>query len=227
MTLSGELPIVNHETIIASVDRETAALLSSLLGGFLEIDLQGQPVLDEFTGGHVLTYLAREADRMADELLAATGRPVPPLDADRRWDVEQGGLRPGAVLIEDFVEASSRLTDAMEGVHDWSTLNATVSEIPGGRLVQLLVHHADLNRPWDSVPEQDARMALSQLPTIMPTELGDIRLVARSGQAPIVIHPNLVQTVIEGDPRALLSWASGRGDSTDANLPPISRRVWF
>lgn len=227
MTTAGEVIVFDQQTIINTVDLETSALLNDLLGEFLEIDLQGQPVLDDLTGGHILTHLSREADRMADELLATTGRVLPPVDTARRWEVDQGGLRPGAVLIEDFVEASNRLEDALGGVHDWSTLSTGSSEIPGRRLVQLLVHHADLLRPWEAVPEKNATVALSQLPSIMPTEFGDVRFVARTGQKPSA-QSILGQMVIEGDPRALLAWASGRGAAlVDANLPPINRRVWF
>lgn len=227
MTFSDGSAIVDHETIISTIDAETTALLDSLLGGFLGIDLQAEPVLDLFTGGHVLTHLAREADRMADELLAATERPIRPFDAERRWGVEYGGLRPGAVLIEDLGEASGRLEDALEGVDDWSTLDDACREIPARRLVQLLVHQADLHRPWDSVPEQHARVALARLPIVIP-ELSDIRLVARSHQTPTIAQPSDGQTVVEGDPRALLAWATGRGDETiAANLPSLSRRIWY
>ena len=227
MTVSGELVEFDQEAVNSAVELESAALLDDLLGGFLGIDLQGEPVLDQSTGGHVLTHLAREADRMADELLVSVGRPIPPIDADRRWDVEQGGLRPGAVLIEDFVESSCRLKDAIDGVRDWSTLDQAFSDIPGRRLVQLIVHHADLHRSWESVPEQQARAALSQLPKVLPCELSDVRLVARSHQQPRVVQLNLGQTVIEGDPRLLLAWASGRDERVDASLPAITRRVWF
>ena len=227
MTTSDDLVIFDQQTIIGTVERETAALVDDLLGGFLDIDLQGQPVLEQFTGGHILTHLSREADRMADELRASTGRVLPPIDTDRRWEVEQGGLRPGAVLIDDLVEASSRLRSAMQEVDDWSTLSDASNHIPAHRLVQLVVHHADLQRPWGSVPEQNAKVALSQLPSIMPTELSNVRLVAQSNQSPTV-HSSLGQTVIQGDPRTLLAWASGRSDAhTDTDLPTISRRVWF
>ncbi|GAA1846141.1 maleylpyruvate isomerase family mycothiol-dependent enzyme [Agromyces salentinus] len=218
---------IDQPAIIEAVDRETAALLRRLLGGFLELDLQGEPLFDEVTGGHVLTHLSREADRMADELLAATGRPLPEYDADRRWDVERGGLRPGAVLIDDFIESSERLAAGMHGVQGWSSLDQTLRVLPTRRLVQLLIHHADLERPWEDVADTDAAIAVSFLPILMPTELSDIRLVARTGQDVVVAERNDDRTVIVGKPRDLLGWACGRTHIMDETLPRLTFRTWF
>lgn len=222
---------VDQDSVIRSIDRETQALLGSVLGGFLEIDLQFKPVLDGFTGGHVITHLSREADRMADELFEATGRPVPPIDAERQWDVDLGGLRPAAVLIEDFVESSARLQEAMAGVHDWSSLTDGIREIPGRRLVQLLVHHGDLERSWETIPEEDAAIAVSQLSTVLAAEVGDIRFVIQPDRPLVASEPGDGETVITGDARALLAWASGRIDGADtsdaADLPGLGRRTWF
>ncbi len=164
---------------------------------------------------------------MADQFLAATGRPVPSGDPDRRWAVDRGGLRPGAVLIDDFIESSERLADAMEGVDDWSSLDRTTCDVPGRRLVQLLVHHADLTRGWDHVSEEVASIAVSLLPTVMPDELSGIRLVARPGRRTVVVESSVGQTVVEGDPRSLLAWASGRAETVEPGTPQLSRRVGF
>ena len=222
--------VIDQAAILRSLDRETSALLDRVLGEFLEIDLQGQSVIDGFTGGHVLTHLSREGDRMADELLEATGRAVPAFDAERRWDVEQGGLRPGAVLIEDFEESSERLRDAISGVDDWSSQDPAIRILPAQRLLQLVIHHADLTRPWNSVPEEDAAIALSQLPALMPEDLAGIRLVARPGLPLVSSTTDDGVAVVEGDPRSLLAWVSGRGDVADTTEPAIPagrRRTWF
>lgn len=229
MTRASSSSAISHESILRSLERETSALLDDVQASFLEMDLQGQPVVEGLTGGHILTYLAREADGMADELLAATGRPVPPFDSDRQWAVERGGDRPGAVLIDDVIESSERLSDALAGV-DWASSDAAIRDLPGRRLVQLVIHHADLGRPWDSVPEEDAAVALSQLPQVMTAELVVVRLVPQPGERPVVHGGRNNDTVVEGDPRALLAWASGRSTgtrTTDLGLPHLSRRDWF
>ncbi|WP_372983743.1 maleylpyruvate isomerase N-terminal domain-containing protein [Microbacterium sp.] len=221
---------IDHDEVLRSLERETAVLLDRVLGEFLDLDLDREPVLEDFTAGQVLTYLSREADRMADELLIATGRPLPRYDADRRWDLDRGGLRPGAVLIEDFVESSERLSDAIASVGDWSTLDNSVYSIPGRRLVQLIVHHADLSRPWNELPEQDASIAVALLPSVIPEELGGVSLVARAEHPSMLSQTSDGLTVVEGDPRRILAWVSGRrfaGDPVDASLPDLGTRIWF
>lgn len=222
---------IAQDDVVRSIDRETQALVGSVLGGFLEIDLQFAPVVEGFTGGHVITHLSREADRMADALLEATGHPVPPPDAERQWAIDPGGLRPAAVLIEDFIESSTRLQAAMSGVHDWSSLSDDVREVPARRLIQLVVHHADLQRSWESVSHEDAEVAVSWLSSVMAAEVGDLRLVVRPDQ-PLASSASVDgEEVIAGDARALLAWASGRLDHVNfgvaADLPPLGRRVWF
>lgn len=230
MSRGSELAVTDHTMIIGSIERETAALLSHVLSEFLEIDLQGEPLLAGLTGGHILTHLSRESDRMADQLLAATGQVVPTPDPDRQWPVEQGGLRPGAVLIEDFVESSDRLRAALVSVTDWSQLDAAARAVPGQRLVQLVMHHADLKRPWSSVPEDDAVVAVAQLSQVLAAELAGIRLTAVPAAPSLQVATVDGETLIEGDPRDLLAWASGRPASTDtttAGLPDVGGRVWF
>lgn len=221
----------DQDVIIRSIDQETQALLDSVLGGFLEIDLQFEPVVEEFTGGNVITHLSREADRMADELFEATKRPVPPIDAERQYDLDPGGMRPAAVLIEDFVESSTRLQEAMAGVHDLSLLQDDVRDLPSRRLVQLVVHHADLTRSWDAVSDEVAATAVSQLTTVMAAELSNTRFVVQSDQALVSSSSGDGETVIAGEARTLLAWASGRMDGVDSSTAVVrsapARRVWF
>ena len=221
---------IDHDEVLRSLERETAVLLSRVLGEFLDLDLDREPVLEDFTGGQVLTHLSREADRMADAVLIATGHPLPPYDAERRWDLERGGLRPAAVLIEDFVESSERLREAIASVGDWSTVDAAVRAIPSRRLVQLIVHQADLLRPWDEVPAADAAIAVALLPSILPEELAGISFTSVSGQPPALSQTTDGTRAVEGDPRMLLAWVSGRrvvDDPSDTSLPDLGKRIWF
>ena len=216
--------------VLQALDRETTSLLDAVLDEFLEIDLQGQLLIADFTGGHVLTHLAREADRMADDLLAATGREVPPPDADRQWSVDYGADRPGAVLIDDVTRSSERLRDALQGVDDWSSLSAPVRDIPARRLTQLLVHRADLGRSWEAVREGDAALVVSALPTLMPAELAGIRLVAQADEPLVLERTDESSTVVRGDSRSLLAWVSGRRSGaveTGSGPPGITQHIWF
>lgn len=222
---------VEHVLITRLIDLETDALLHTVLGGFLEIDLQFKLVVDKFTGGNVITHLAREADRMADELFKATERSVPPIDAQRQYEIDPGGMRPAAVLIEDFVESSTRLQEALGGVDDETMHRDDIRNMPAQRLLQLVVHHADLGRSWNVIPEEVAATAVTQLSTVMADEGSTTRLVVQPERALVSDMTDDGATVITGDAPALLAWATGRTDIADFNvgavLPAVARRIWF
>lgn len=222
---------VEHALISRLIDLETDALLHGVLGGFLEIDLQFKPVVDKFTGGNVITHLSREADRMADELFKATGRPIPLIDAQRQYEIDPGGMRPAAVLIEDFVESSTRLQEALAGVDDVTMLGDDIRDLPAQRLLQLVVHHADLGRSWDAIPEEVAAIAVTQLLSVVADEKDAIRFVVQPERALVSNTTDDGATAITGDARALLAWLTGRTDGTDsivgAVLPAVAHRIWF
>lgn len=213
------------ETVIGAVSEETAALLDGLLTGFLELDLQGQVVLEEFTAGHILTYLSREADRMTDEMLHAAGRPSMTPDPDRQWDMRYGADRPGAVLLDDAIESSACLDEAFAGVDDWSVISESARALPGRRLLQLLVHHADLGRSWSDVPVAVAELGVALIPSLLHEDLEGISLITRPNSG-IVAREDANGTVIEGDPRQLIAWASGRSRPVD-RAPSPPRRTWI
>ncbi len=99
----------------------------------------------------------------------------------------------------------------------------------------MIVHQADLQRGWDGLPAEDAAIAATLLPTVLPSELGDIAVIVVPGNRPALVQAGDGTRALEGDPRMLLAWASGRaasGGPVDANapdsrLPSISKRTWF
>lgn len=214
--------------VLSGLDAETEVLLTRMTNVFLEIDLQAEPVLGTHTGGEVLTHLAREADRMANALLEASDRPVPPTDMEREWGVSYGAHRPGAVLIDDITESAARLTEAIAGVEDWSAVGDAARAVPGQRLVQLVVHHCDLGRPWNEVDTTNAEVGLELLTTDMREELAGFTVVPQADQH-ITVTTTDGASVIEGDARALLAWVATRSAGSDAasSLPPLTERIWF
>jgi len=215
--------------VLAALRRETDVLVDRALTVFLDIDFLDHDVLGgRLSGGHVVTYLARQADAMADELLAATGRPVPPIDRDRRWEIDEGGnLRPGAVLIDDLQVSAERLESALAGVDDWSTLDEGPREIPARRLLQVVVHHADLGRPWAAIPAEDAAIAAALLPEVLAAELAGFVLEPSGEETePVVRSGDGGPTVIQASPRALLAWATGRGEA-GLSASPLAERIWI
>lgn len=221
---------VPQDALLTVLDRQTTELLDYALAELWAADFNAESRLDGWTAGYVATYIAREADRMADHLLVSTARAVPPYDADRRWDLERGGLRPGAVLIDDLHESAARLQAAIGGVSDWSALDPRARDMPARRLLQVLVHGADLGRQWDAVSVDDAEVAVGVLPDILKAELDGVRLLSGGGNAPLTASWQTDGSVIiEGSPRALLAWTTGRsGDRTrDESLPEIPPRTWL
>jgi hypothetical protein len=219
-------------SLVGVLTRQSAVLAAFSLDVFLEYDFLDHNILDgRLTGGHIVTYLAREADRMADELLAATGQPVPAPDRSRRWELSEGGNeRPGAVLVDDIHESSARLSDAVASVPDWSALPDEIREIPAHRLLQLVVHLADLGRGWGQLADDDASVAASVLPEVLEQELSGYRLTARGPDSPLQCTRSNGVVSVAGAPRLLLAWATGRTDGLPGlppDLPMPTLRVWI
>ena len=202
---------VTQEAVISALDRQTRAMLERSLDALWSADFNAESQLTGWSAGYVATYLARQADEMTDRLLVATGRPVPEFDADRRWDLEPGSLRPGAVLIDDLHESADRLESALAGIEDWTPLDDQTQAIPGRRLLQVLVHGADLGRDWATVPTDDAELALAVLARLRADELTGIRLMPVHDVEHLeVSEADDGNTVAQGPPGALLAWATGR-----------------
>ena len=222
---------VSQQAVVSALDRQTRAMLERSLDALWTADFNAESQLEGWSAGYVATYLARQADEMADRLLVATGRPVPEFDADRRWDLEPGSLRPGAVLIDDLHESADRLASSLVGIEDWKPLDDQTQAIPGRRLLQVLVHGADLGRDWATVPTDDAELALAVLARLRPDELTGIRLMpVRDGEHLTVRTANDGDTIVEGPPHALLAWATGRADdavTACGTLPHLDRQLWL
>lgn len=233
MTGMRSVDVTDTEAVLRALERETAVLLDRALTGFLEADFLEYSILDgRLTGGHVVTYLAREADRMTDALLVGIGAPAPPRDRDRQWELDEGGnLRPGAVLIDDLEVSARRLAEALALVDDWDTLPPDLRAIPGHRLVQVIVHHADLGRAWDDFDETDAAAAVAVLPVVLEAELAGFDLVIRPEAAELrASGSDDGSAAISGRSRDLIAWATGRAAPADGvaaspRHPPL--RVWI
>lgn len=216
--------------VLDALSKESRILVDRALSEFLDTDFLEYDVLDgRLTKGHVMTQLAREGDRMADELLAASGRVVPPVDRGRRWEIGEGGeLRPGAVLIDDLHVAVERLAEALDGIPDWRALPAEVVAIPSRRLLQLVVHHHDLGRPWSELDGATAVVAVAALPTVLAEALAATELhVDESTSGPQVSTGGGRRTVT-GPSRAILAWATGRPlPDSPSDDPHRDVRVWI
>jgi maleylpyruvate isomerase len=114
-----------------------------------DFDPRQPSLLPDWTIGHVLTHLARNADsgiRMLDGLQQYEGGV-----AGRRDDIEAGAGRPCTELVADVRSSIWRLEQrwAQEPAWDGPPAQATVGEVPrhvlpSRRWRETEVHHADL-----------------------------------------------------------------------------------
>jgi len=120
-------------------------------------DQARQPsLLPDWSVGHVLTHLARNADSHVRVLRAAEqGEIVTQYErgADgRRADIEAGAARGAATLVADVRDSIARLEDAWSRTTDrgWqgralmSAGERPTSALPYARWVEIEVHHVDL-----------------------------------------------------------------------------------
>lgn len=177
-----------HERIIAtaaSIDDEIARRPSRL---------------PNWTVGHVLTHVARNADGHTRRLEGALrGEDVPRYpggSARRDRDIEEGSRRPAAELLADVTESAKRLEEAwdssaqagwphpeLRGADHWPT-----SGSPLRRLREVEVHHVDLGLGYEPADWSDEYVAW-ELPRALE---------------------QLSHRVSQPDARRLLAWLIGR-----------------
>jgi maleylpyruvate isomerase len=179
------------------------ARLHSTLAG-LSDEIAARPsLLPDWTIGHVVTHLARNADSVVRRLSAAIdGELVTQYDGGweaRVRDIEAGADRPAAVLLEDLYTADEAVdalfADLPAPVWDQPVLVGSGDEVEAsylafGRWREVETHHVDLG--------------LGYLVTDWPMALVEKWLPALLEQLPG-----------RADTRALMAWILGRGPSPD------------
>lgn len=169
----------------------------------LDDDTVRQPsLLPDWTVGHVVTHLARNADGHARRLEAALrGEDVkryPGGEAQREREIEEGHARPAQVMVEDLRTSQERLEDVWRRCaergwtfdvpdrdDDWP-----LPDSPKRRLRETELHHSDMGlgyTPQDWPAEYVAWELATQL-RALPGRLqpgDDLRLLTGlTGRAP-------------------------------------------
>jgi len=173
------------ERAIAGSCAATARLLAALeaVDG---LDVTRESRLPDWTVGHVLTHLARNADSFAWILRSASeGKVVaqyPDGAAGRGRDIAEGALRPADMIVKDLRDSAARLEatwlDLPEVVWLRGGLRTDGSPLPCrllpvSRWREVEVHHADLGLGYgvSDWPEDfvdfDLPYALDRLPTMI------------------------------------------------------------
>lgn len=225
------------------VDVASARVLATAAG--ISDQLAREPSsLPDWSRGHVLTHLARNADGLRNLLIwARTGVVTPqyPSFQVRNEEIESGAGRPARELVVDFADSATafsaeaaRLCDA-----DWA---AEVQGLRGAahpawytlwrRLSELEIHHVDLDagyRPADW-PAEFASECLRGVTASFsgPDSPAALLRATENGREHRIGPPEQQATItVTGPSRALLAWLVGRTDGGDlmatpaGPLPPV------
>ena len=190
--------------------RAAQDLFNGAVADLTDADARRPSRLPDWTVGHVLTHVARNADshrRRADA--AIEGRVVdqyPGGFAGRAAEIDAGADRAAAMLVEDVHESADALESAWDGVpaSAWEQTSRDVGgtaralrELPARRWQELEVHVVDLGlgvgyEDWD---EAFVTWALERVRPTMPARLPAGACAPAPGQV---------------ERRAELAWLYGR-----------------
>ena len=179
--------------------RRSYRALVDHIGGLTDEQARSASQLPDWTVGHVLTHLARNADSVVRRLEGAARDEVvdqyPGGYASRASEIAVGAGRPAVELVADVEASAARLEDCCATLPadawDRPTRDVSGAERAANTLMltrwrEIEVHHADLGLGYTPADWPDDLVA-----AWLPRELE--RLPKRA------------------DPKQLLAWAIGRG----------------
>jgi maleylpyruvate isomerase len=170
-----------------------------------DVVLRRPSLLPDWSIGHVLTHLARNADSFVRMLEAASmGDTVPQYpggQAQRSGDIEGGATRPAATVVNDVRLSAERLDTAFRQAPDtaWDGrggggdgYEAACRDFPLRRWREVEFHLVDLGLGYDPVewPAEFVALVLPETLAAVPDRIA---------------HPQ--------QRAALLAWLSGRSES--------------
>lgn len=218
-------------TTLRQTDAATEQVLQTA-ARFTEADVRAPSLLPDWSRGHVLTHLARNADGGRHLLIwARTGVETPEYQdlATRAEEIETGAGRSAAELLADLRESAARFAAEYRAMPlaAWDrTVRWTAGQVhpaaraADARLCEVLVHHVDLGTgytpaqwPADFVGDMLSRVVASfhgreDAPAMRlhATDTGARHTIrATDGPAP----------EIHGVESSLLAWLMGRSQGAD------------
>lgn len=193
----------------------------------------GPSLLPDWTVGHVVSHLSRNADGLRNLLLwAKTGVETPMYASAEARDagVEAGAHRPAAEILADYVSSSDAFATAVAAMPDsaWSALvrTRTGGPIPAEvvidhRISEVYLHHHDLGVDGGlaEISDDEGRALLSVLlRTYVRTHDVPPLVLAPTGGDRLVLGPTESATdtpEVSGSATALAGWLTGRSDGSD------------
>lgn len=236
MDISAALPLLD-ETILATT-RYLAALTE-----LTDEQAREPSLLPGWSRGHVVSHLARNADALTHavhQVLNDEDAWMYSSQDDRNAQVEAGAGRSAVELREDSAASCGRLLQALNELHP-RHLDVPVSRLPGGerfftvgdlpgtRLTELEVHHADLGLGYGP-----ADWAVGFAVSLVGRRQQEIGLDGPSMVLRATDTDDVWKTgegagpEIRGTAGALAWWLVGRGDgagldSSTGELPRLGR----
>ncbi len=156
--------------------------LVAMLQSLTDDEARSPSLLPDWTVGHVLTHIARNADGFVLMVDAANrgevGAQYPGGFEQRNADIETGSDRSAAELIADVTAACARLESAWAatGATGWEGTGQSpvgpmqITAIPFRRWRETIVHHADCgfataskSYSWRDWPTDYVRLELEQM----------------------------------------------------------------
>jgi maleylpyruvate isomerase len=219
--------------VLEAIDAATGHLLETA-ARFTDAEVRAPSLLPNWSRGHVLTHLARNADGGRRLLIwARTGVQTPeyPSLAARDEQIEAGAGRSADALVVDLRESADRFAAEYRRMTP-AAWNRTVRWTRGqqrpaaraadSRLSEVLVHHVDLDAGY--TPAQWAADFVHAMLSRVVAAYS-----ARDDAPAMQLHAtdtgtrydiSTVQTapVIHGPQSSLLSWLMGRSPGTDLTV---------
>lgn len=229
--------ITRRIQILQSAD----AALRTVVAGLDPATVSRPSLLPDWSVGHVVSHLSRNADGLRNLLIWARSGVETPMYSSiesRDADIESGARRPAAEILADF-PASSDLLNAEIAALSPAAWSAPVRTRTGGpipaavvldhRICELFLHHHDLgvDDRLSALSDQQATELLSVLHRtyVRTHQVPSITLQPSSGPAVVLGPADPAAPVIAGSPAALAGWLTGRTDgrelSCDGPLPAL------
>jgi maleylpyruvate isomerase len=208
----------------------TAALIRGIEAEqWTDADMRAPSLLPEWTRGHVLTHIARNADGIARTLAGALRGEVvaryPDGRAGRDADIKAGATRAATELIADVRESADRLDRVFGAVADADGWELPTEDRPAGdyapaRWREVEIHRVDLAGAYtpDEWPASFISYLLPVLVDTVPNRTDcALKITVTPDGSTTTDLPGSVWTVgsgeqvsVAGPDWALLAWLAGR-----------------
>ncbi len=225
---------------------EAQARLEAHLDTLDDASVRRPSRLPDWSVGHVLTHLARNADSMV-RLLQAAERDEHVLqyaggNEQRAAEIDAGSARSAAELVADVRASAALLADAYAaaGAATWARTYLRwgdqpwpVADQPFLRWREIELHAVDLGLPgvdesfWsDRYVDVELRRQVGALAPRLPARTGVVLAPSDPARSTILLRPGdgdaQAWVTVDAPPRSLLAWLTGRapGEPTWPSLAP-------